>query len=164
MRLKPQLLLDLAVIIFFVIFVYEARDWRLQARLYPWVIGIPMVGLSVIHMIRGLKGAPDKPSRQPSDAPVDFQFTRGIAPALARRRALNIFSWIFGFFVGIWLLGFAIAIPGFVFLYLKVQSGEGWGRSLVLTGAAWLIFWGLFDRLLHLPFPEGMVFSLLGLG
>ena len=56
MRLKPQLLLDLAVIIFFVIFVYEARDWRLQARLYPWVIGIPMVGLSVIHMIRGVKG------------------------------------------------------------------------------------------------------------
>ena len=44
-KLKPRLLFDLAIIIFFVIFVYEARDWRLQARLYPWVIGIPMLVL-----------------------------------------------------------------------------------------------------------------------
>lgn len=162
MKFRLPLLFDLLIIIFFVIFVYEARDWRLQARLYPWAIGIPMLALALIHIIWELKGG-KKPSNPTSNAPVDFSFTKGIDPVLARRRAINIFSWIFAFFLGIWLFGFAIAIPAFVFFYLKVQSGEGWGLSLVLTGGAWFMFWGLFDWLLRLPFPEGQLLIWLGL-
>lgn len=162
MKFRLPLLFDLLIIIFFVIFLYEARDWRLQARLYPWAIGIPMLALALIHIFWELKGG-KKPSIQPSNAPVDFSFTKGIDPVLARRRAINIFSWIFAFFLGIWLFGFAIAIPAFVFLYLKVQSAEGWGLSLALTGGAWFMFWGLFDWLLRLPFPEGQLLIWLGL-
>lgn len=162
MKFRLPLLFDLLIIIFFVIFVYEARDWRLQARLYPWAIGIPMLALALIHIIWELKGG-KKPSSPTSNAPVDFSFTKGIDPVLARRRAINIFSWIFAFFLGIWLFGFAIAIPAFVFLYLKVQSAEGWGLSLALTGGAWFMFWGLFDWLLRLPFPEGQLLIWLGL-
>jgi len=163
MKLKPQLFFDLALIVFFAIFVYEAREWRLQARLYPWAIGIPMLALSVIHFVRELKGGNDRPSTRPPATPVDFQFTQGMDSAVARRRAINIFSWIFGFFAGIWLFGFVVAVPGLVFLYLKVQSREGWRLSLALTGAAWLVLWGLFDRLLRLPFPDGAIVALLGL-
>jgi tripartite tricarboxylate transporter TctB family protein len=162
MKLKPQLLFDLAVLFFFAIFVYEAKDWRLQARLYPWVIGISMLALSVVHIVLELRSGSDKPSAQPTAVPVDIQFTQGVDPDVARRRAINVFCWIFGFFAGIWLLGFPLAVPAFIFLYLKVQSGERWGLSLALTGAAGLIFWGLFVRLLHIPFPEGAIFSLLG--
>jgi len=163
LKLKPSLLFDLAVIVFFVVFVYEARDWRLQARLYPWAVGIPMLVLAVTHLIWELRGANGKPATQAAAVPVDVQFTQGADPAADRRRAINIFCWIFGFFAGIWLLGFNIAVPLFVFLYLKVRSGEGWVLSSALTGAAWLLFWGLFVWLLRLPFPDGVVFSLLGL-
>jgi len=163
MKLRPQVIFSLLIVLFFAVFIYEARDWRLQARLYPWAIGFPMLALSLIHIIRELMGRDKKPSSQSSNAPVDFSFTKGIDPALARRRAINIFCWIFGFFVGIWLFGFAITIPAFVFLYLKVQSGEGWGLSLALTGGAWFMLWGLFDWLLHLPFPEGQLLIWIGL-
>jgi len=50
-----------------------------------------------------------------------------------------------------------------LFLYLKVQSGEKWILSLFLTGAGWLIFWALFERLLRLPFPDGQIIVWLGL-
>lgn len=163
MKLKPSLLFDLVVIVFFVVFVYEAKDWRLQARLYPWVIGIPMLILAVTHLVWELTGRAGKPAGNAA-APVDVRFTHGADDAAARRRAINIFCWIFGFFAGIWLAGFAIAVPLFVFLYLKVQSRESWRLSLALTGAAWLIFWGLFIRLLSLPFPDGAAVSWLGLG
>jgi hypothetical protein len=93
---------------------------------------------------------------------VDIQFTQEVDPALARRRALDIFAWIFGFFGGIWAFGFTLAIPVFVFVYLKVRSGEGWLFAAALAGIAWLAFWGLFERLLSLPFPEGALFALLG--
>lgn len=161
--MKLRLYFDLIVIVFFVIFVYEAREWRLQARLYPWVIGIPMIALAVIHLIREFVGVDSKKaSSQAGAAPVDYQFTKGIDPDVARRRTINIFCWIFGFAIGVWLLGFAVAVPLFVFLYLKIQSSEGWPLSIALTGLAWLIFWGLFDWLLRLPFPDGLLFTFIG--
>jgi hypothetical protein len=147
-------------LIFFIVFVYQAQEWRLQARLYPWAIGIPMIILAIIQVILDLKGVRAK---QPSDgAPVDFQFSTDVDPALARRRTINIFAWILGFFVGIVLLGFTITIPLLVFSYLKFQSGESWLLSIILSVCAWLIFYGLFVRLLTLPFPEGLILTWLG--
>lgn len=162
MKLKPQLLFALAVCVFFALFVFEAREWRLQARLYPWVIGFAMLALSLIHLVRELRGGGEKPAGSPAATPVDIQFTQDMDPALARRRALDIFAWIFGFFGGIWLLGFTVAIPVFVFAYLKLRSGEGWLLAAALSGLAWVAFWGLFERLLRLPFPQGAIFSVLG--
>jgi hypothetical protein len=94
---------------------------------------------------------------------VDFQFAQTtVAPAVAKRRAITMFSWFFGFFFGIWLLGFSITIPLMVFTYLKIQSNEKWLLSLTLTAVAWVFFHTLFVRLLTLPFPDGMIFTWLG--
>jgi hypothetical protein len=54
-------------------------------------------------------------------------------------------------------------VPLIVFLYLKVQSRESWLLSVTLAVFAWLFFYGLFDRLLHIPFPDGEIFNWLGL-
>ena len=42
MKVRPQAIFSFILVIFFIVFVYQAQDWRLQARLYPWAIGIPM--------------------------------------------------------------------------------------------------------------------------
>ena len=68
-----------------------------------------------------------------------------------------------GFFALIWLLGFPIAIPLMMFAYLKFQGGESWVLSITLTVVAWLFFYVLFVRLLHLPFPDGLLMTWLGL-
>jgi hypothetical protein len=120
-----------------------------------------MVILAVIQVILDLKGVKAK---QSSDAtPMDFQFTKEIDPVLAKKRTIIMFSWLLGFFFGVWLLGFPIAIALMMFTYLKFQGQEPWGLSITLTVIAWLFFWGLFVNLLHLPFPEGLVITWLGL-
>ena len=161
MKIRPQTFFSLLVVLFFGLLVWEARDWQIQARLYPWVVGFPMLVLAAVHLVMDLKGREKK--SVPGETPVDFQLTTEIDPVLVKWRTINVFSWIFGFMAGIWLLGFSITIPVVVFLYLKVQSHEGWAMSLVLTSAAWLIFWGLFERALRLPLPEGKIFLWLGL-
>ena len=161
MKVRPQAIFSFLFLIFFIVFAYQAKDWRLQARLYPFVIGIPMVILALIQVIFDLKGIERK---QEDAAPVDFQFTQTtVEPAEARRRAINIFGWFFGFFGGIWLVGFSIAIALMVFGYLKIQSNEKWPISIILTALAWVSFWGLFVKLLNLPFPDGMIQTWLGL-
>jgi len=159
-KLRPNIVFDVLILLFFVYLVWEANEWKLQARLYPWVIGIPMVVLAVIHLAMDLKGSYLKKS---SDAvPVDFQFAKGIDPILAKWRTLNCFSWIIGFLASVWLVGFSISIAVGVFLYLKMQAKEGLVLSVVLTSACWLIYWGLFEQILYLPFPEGKIFLWMG--
>jgi hypothetical protein len=147
--------------VFFAVFVYLAQDWRLQARLYPYAIGFPMLVLAIIQVILDLRGF--KPKETSDGTPVDFQFTKGVDPLLARKRAITMFSWFFGFFLGVRLLGFSITIALMVFTYLRFQGRESWALSSALTVGAWLFFYGLFDRLLHLPFPDGLVQTWLGL-
>lgn len=160
MKVRPQAIFSFIFLIFFIVFVYQAQEWRLQARLYPWAIGIPMIILAFIQVILDLKGVDRK---QKDDAPVmDYQFSQTVEPKLARRRAITMFGWLFGFFASICLLGFSITIPLMVFSYLKIQSNEKWGISIVLTVLAWLFFYFLFVRLLTLPFPDGLIFTWLG--
>ena len=134
----------------------------MQARLYPWAIGIPMVILALVQVILDLRGY--KAKETPDGAPVDFQFTQTIEPALARKRAITMFSWLLGFFLLVWLLGFEYGIPLMVFSYLKFQSNESWVLSIILTVLAFVFFWLLFVKLLTLPFPQGLIFTWLGIG
>lgn len=161
MKLRPAALFSLGALIFFCAFVYMAQDWRMQARLYPWVIGFPMVILAIIQVILDLKGVKAK---QPSDAtPMDFQFSKDIDPVLAKKRTIIMCSWFLGFFFGVWLLGFPIAIALMMFTYFKFQGQEPWGLSITLTVIGWIFFHVLFVRLLNLPFPDGHIQTWLGL-
>ena len=160
LKVRPQAIFSFLLLIFFIVFVYHAQDWRLQARLYPWAIGIPMIILALVQLILDLKGVESKP---PDDAtPMDYRFTQTVAPEVAKHRAIIMFCWLFGFFFSIWLLGFSITIPLMVFSYLKIYSKEDWKISIILTAVAWLFFYFLFVRLLTLPFPDGKIFTWLG--
>jgi hypothetical protein len=160
-KIRPAALFSFCAFVFFCVFVYQAQDWRLQARLYPWAIGIPMVVLALVQVILDLKGVKAK---EPAGAtPMDFQFSKDVDPATAKKRAIIMFVWLFGFFAAIWLVGFPIAIGLLMFTYLKFQGGESWTLSIALTVVACLFFYGLFVRLLHLPFPEGVLTTWLGL-
>ncbi|MDP6633131.1 MAG: hypothetical protein QGI51_06470, partial [Dehalococcoidales bacterium] len=106
MKFKPEMLFSFVVILFFAYLVWEAKDWRPQARLYPWVVGVPMLLLAVGNLVTELRGGAKEKSSEAT--PVDFEFSKGIDPVLVRQRTINIFSWIFGFYVGVWLVGFSI--------------------------------------------------------
>ena len=162
MRLTPRIGFSFLVLVFFGYLVWEAGEWRLQARLYPWAIGIPMILLAIINIVQELRGPKEEGEGASTNAPSDFQLTQTVAWDVAVRRTANILCWIVGFMAGIWLLGFSITVAGMTFGYLKIQSKEGWPMSLILTACAWLVYYVVFERTLLLPFPEGQVFHWLG--
>ena len=135
--------------------VIAATAWPWKAALFPLVIGIPLFCLAAAEALWTLFGSA---TAEASEAR-DFQLSIGKDTV---RRTLVAAAWILAFFAAIVLLGFPIAIPLFVFLYLKLQGREGWGVSIVMTAAVWGVFYGLFDALLHLPFPAGWLVSWLG--
>jgi hypothetical protein len=161
LKIRPAAIFSFCALVFFCVFVYEAKDWRMQARLYPYVIGIPMIILALIQVIMDLKGIEHKPDDNVT--PMDFQATKTIEPALAFKRTIIAFGWFLGFFAGIWLIGFSITIPAMVFSYMYFHGKEKLLLAAILTGVAYVFFWMLFVRLLNLPFPDGQVQTWLGL-
>ena len=99
--------------------------------------------------------------KNPKIQAMDFALSVDVEPKVAVQRTITIFAWIGGFFLAIVLLGFAVSIPLFVFAYLRGQGKERWLLTLVLVGLAWFIFNALFVNLLHLPFPQGLLFQRL---
>ena len=146
--------LSVAVMLISAYAVFAATAWPWKAALFPLVIGIPLFCLATTELLWTLFGAAPEAAVNEVELSTDAE---------ARRRVLRVAGWMLGFFAAIALLGFPVAVPLFVFLYLKVQGGEGWIMSVVLTAVVAAVFYGLFDALLHLPFPAGWLWSWLGL-
>jgi hypothetical protein len=68
-----------------------------------------------------------------------------------------------GFILLVYLLGFPLTVPLFVFFYLKIQSRVGWTQSILLTAITWALFYALFQRLVRIQFEAGVVQSWLGI-
>ena len=133
--------------------VFSALDWPWKAKLFPLVIGIPLFCLATAEALWVIFG------KQDAAAAADFKLSEGLERNVVQRRTALAAAWMIGFFALIVLVGFPIAVPVLVFVYLKVQGKEGWLFSVVFTAAVWGFFYGLFDLLLHLHFPEGWLLS-----
>lgn len=137
--------------------VWEARGWDLRARLFPWVVGYPLLvllgvqlGLTVraglIHAAAGAEARPHEVAYAPG----------------ARKRAASILLWLLLFALLLWQLGFPIGGVLSTLLYLKIPAGERWPVSLAITlGTA--AFFAALKYLLYVPFPNGMLLDFLGI-
>jgi hypothetical protein len=136
--------------------VVIAMGWPFKAKLFPIAIGIPVFCMAAAEVLWGLL----RPEARV--AAMDFRLSEHLPGEVAARRAGIAIGWMLGFLAGIALVGFPIAVPLVVFLYAKVQGREPWGLSLGLAAAVWGLFYAVFDRLLHLPFPAGWIQTWLG--
>jgi putative tricarboxylic transport membrane protein len=147
-------------IIFFAYVLHETllviRPEDERPAMFPLIIAIPSLGLAILAFGQELFATLRSQACVPSvTMPAPDR-------VLVRRRAVSIIGWTLGFFLAIWLLGFNIAVPVATFLYLKVGAREKWPLTVSLALFAWLFFYGVFDYTLHLPFPNGQLFRLLG--
>jgi hypothetical protein len=150
---RSGLILGLGIMAVSAFAAIGALAWPLKTALFPLVISIPLFCLATAEVLciwlSASRFAKTKDfQRPPSEVP----------SSIAAARTLRATGWIVGFFMAIGLVGFLVAVPVFVFLYLKLESRESWLFSAIFTAVLSGAFYGLFDYLLHLPFPAGWLF------
>ena len=129
-----------------------------RAALFPLIIGLPAFAISMAVFGKEITTR----SRVVVHGEEGVEEVEEIPPAETRRRTLAIGAWVVGFFLSIWLIGFVWSSLVATLLYLKFGAREGWIISVVLTAVAYVFFAGIFDMMLHLPFPPGDLFVWLG--
>ena len=76
-----------------------------------------------------------------------------------KKREISVVGWLL-FLMGItYILGFLVAIPLFLFLFLKLWAKEGWVLSLCMSGTVLGVVFFVFVYILQLPLHEGIVFQ-----
>jgi hypothetical protein len=135
--------------------LYASLGWPFRTALFPRVIAVPILILALTEWGLSIWGSEEAREGHA----VDFQLTDTVEPALAQKRTIAIIAWTLSFLALILLVGFPLAVPIFVFAYL-LAGREPWALTIVMTALSWLFMEGLFNRFLHLPFPEGWIFGL----
>ena len=147
----------LFIILVFALALWQSRTFDFRTGLFPWAIGIPVFCLAIVQLIMDL-------SRRATQKDGGSSATGAELPAVVvNRRTAGMFSWIVTYFIAIWLLGFSVGVPLCTFIQLKIFGREKWLLSLIYTASAWAFIYAIFDKILHVPFPEGQLFLWLGL-
>lgn len=135
--------------------ILEASAWQLQARLFPWVVGFPLLALSGVYLVRTLR---TRPAEVPGES---LAQAIGFWNPTARRETLRLVAWIGVFLVCITLFSMILGISLGLLLYLKLESKERWPLSVGLAATSFAYMYLLFDVAMHVAWPEGVVSSLL---
>ena len=155
LRFDRRVIFTVCVIILLSLALWQSRNFGVRAGLFPWVIGTPTLVLALFQLAKDLRG------HKKVSAPVfEGEGAVEVSPAVASRRTWTILGWTVGFFIVIWLLGFSYAVPLTMVLYLKLAGREKWPITAVMAFGTWVFFYLLFERMLSVPFPDGLIFTL----
>ncbi|MDE0034240.1 MAG: tripartite tricarboxylate transporter permease [Deltaproteobacteria bacterium] len=144
---------SLAILVLVLSGVVTARGWPDQARLFPLVVGLSAAGMCAAQLFLDLF----RVSEGGSARIMDLEAERGVPGQLIARRAADIFGWILGLLASIWVIGFLLSVPLFMWLYLALRARAGWRLSFGYTALALAVLLGVFHYTLHIPWPQGVV-------
>ena len=146
----------IVVIMLLALALWQSRNFGYRAGLFPWAIGIPTFILAIAQLGRDLYG-----KKKIKAAEFGQSTDVEVSPKETQQRTIAVILWTVGFFLAIWFLGFSYAVPLTILLYLKFAGKETWLMTAIVTFCSWLFYWGLFEKLLNVPFPEGLLISLI---
>ena len=105
--------IGVAMILLTIIIMVDSASWSLGGKLFPWMIGTGVLitaGLhTVLGIVKGVKLADDDEEDVPKQK-------------LDMGRVLSTLMWVLAVLIAVPFLGLQVAIPSFVFLFMKFIS------------------------------------------
>ena len=143
----------------------QQGGWPFSAAMFPIIVGVPGFFLAATLALKIALHGQDNPkeSQTRSGTPGDLYLDEELLRGEGLKRTIITFAWILGLFFWSWPLGQRIALPLFVFLYLKVGSKEGWMISIAVTLAVAIFLLGIFDQVVHASWYQEKLFRRIGL-
>ncbi|MFC2066873.1 hypothetical protein ACFLUO_07500 [Chloroflexota bacterium] len=147
----------IAIALLFTLMLAMASEFRFWGWAYPVIVGVPCLVITLILLVRELRG------KVSEESGMDLIRDDSISRSLAYKRAARYLGWILALYLGIWLLGFKLAIPLFFVLFIGLEGKSKWWIVLALTGLAVFMILIPFGLLLGVYWPMGLIEQFLDL-
>ncbi len=129
---------------------WQTFEWTNQAARLPRVITVVGLGLIAIYVTFHL-AFPSSGGGRIMD--IGRTLTEDTRRVLLLRTVKAIGS-TFGLVFAIWLIGFQIALPAYVFLYLFFFGHVRWWVALFWLAVFLVLIYGFFDEVIHIPWID----------
>jgi hypothetical protein len=149
-----RVLTALAMLAIFAAATTMALGFPEKARLMPLMVGVPACVLALIQVFMEMrKAALELKARDHAESPGEVK-----AEIRAERRAeVQMFFWMFMFFIGILAFGFVYAAPLLVLGFLRFGKAETWKTAIFGAAGTWLVLYGFFEQAFEIPLFEGLL-------
>ncbi len=168
MLVNGRVLMSLVMLAIFASMVGMAMSYPYDARLLPLVIGIPGCLLALIQV--GIEVADTRRQLRSPLKEADYGKVGPEAPGATEespdpsstiKLELVLLAYLAGLAIAILLLGFWLAIPAFVIVFLRFHERESWRLTLALTAGAWVMLYGIFEYVLAIFIHKGFLVEYL---
>jgi putative tricarboxylic transport membrane protein len=154
-------IISIRIIFSFLVFLgfsyaaYEARNYMFLAKVFPMMISLIMMALSLVNLIQDVHRALGKRKKGSGGlADLEVKWNRPISQVWAGFGAY--LGLLLLLYAAIWFLGYAISITVFIFLFYWRRTGAGLFGSAFAAACA-LGFISLLDYILVLGWPIGVI-------
>ncbi len=155
MKIKPSSYFLIFILLLMVFVIVVSSGFPVfQAKFLFLLFGSLVLVIGAVQLVKELR-ARDKTEvataeEEPTEAARGRDELRGLISPL---------SWVAGFFMGILLFGFYVAIPLFVFLFMKLRR-RSWIMSISSAVILVVVVYLIFDISLLRPLYRGLLFEL----
>lgn len=129
--------------------------WPKGAYLMPRIaiaFGTVFLILRIFALVRSTRSKPQVAGRI-----MDIGFTIPEDRKVGTRRFALITGAIVGLVAGIWLVGWFITLPLWVFLYLKFVGKVRWWWAVLTAAIFWGVVYGLYDKTFYTTFNDPLL-------
>jgi hypothetical protein len=159
--LNGRVVMAAIMLAIFVAMVLMAAAYPYKSRLLPWVIGIPGMLMALAQLVKEITAPRGEDTITVVDGGETVTEIEKAADkdeaAVKLRQELLLIGYLVLLVVSHLLLGFWIASPLFVALFLRLYEGASWRVVIISAAATWLTLYVIFDQLLMIGVFEGLL-------
>lgn len=145
------------MLVLFAFTLVTAWDFSDRIRFFPLSAGFLGLGLAVVELLT--PHVPFLRRRFLPERVMDLAFESDMLETVAGQRATHALGWVLALLVGIYLLGFHVALMAFMVVYLRRMAAAAWTTALLTAAGTGLLIFGVLDRLLHVPWPDPVIWQ-----
>ncbi len=169
--LRLELIVDILWILLSLFYLWMARVYPAAGRMIPDVVGIAALIVGLVQLAGNFIPAlqPFTHARESGEADrkkdddrvvnpdEKLRIAKGIGPG--EHRQLRAIGWALAYVAGIYVLGYAVAVPAFFLTYFSAKSHRNWKMAVISAAAMWLLTWGMFEQVLMVHLPGSIFFA-----
>jgi len=140
-------------VVAFPLAIYSSLHWPRSVKQFPLLVSIPATVLMAFILIRDFVEV----RVVLQQAGTLWEAVRASTSGILFGKTLEFLAWLVGIIVVALIAGQIVALPLYIGLYLLRWGGYNWKVAVLYTGAAWLVLYGFYDRLLHIVWHQSLL-------
>jgi len=147
--------------------VIEAVPWQFEAKIVPLIVGSGAIFFGALATANEIFGRPEEEAAAPQPGQAQrlhmdiVSHIAHLPTATKLGRGAAFFGWIAAFLVSMAAIGLIPTAPLFVVAYMRIEGRERWRLVVPMATAMTCFIYGLFDRLLAIPWPPTLLGTLV---